>query len=649
MCGIAGILNLTGEWLGPDAAVASRMASTLKHRGPDDEGAMKEGPVAFGFRRLSIIDLETGHQPISNDMGTVWAMFNGEIYNFGELRAELEREGYHFRTKSDTEVILRAYECYSLDFINHLRGMFAIALWDAKQERLVLARDRVGKKPLFYGINRKQLAFASEIKALRVWPRLDRTIDAVALNEYLGVLYVPAPHSIFAGARKLPAGHLLIADCRRGEYVIERYWRASPVPDYTKSLDYYAEGLREVLGEAVHMRLRSDVPLGAFLSGGVDSTIIVGLMAKEVSPVQTFSIGFRDKRFDESAYARTAAREFGTQHYEETVDSTDVSPDELQSLVWHMDEPFGDSSFIPTYWVSKIARKNVTVALSGDGGDELFGGYTRYRLFQILRRLNVLPNVCKLAGRTLTAQLRTLPAQLSPGISERLRQAQKAFELSALNEDQQIEALETYFDVQSKSQIYSQAWSAHLNEYHSNQNVIPANGFPKGVARDDEALVKFMVRDLETSMIDDGLVKVDRSSMACSLEVRSPFLDQRVIEFAMKIPPQFKLKNGAQKIVLKKAFKDMLPSAIATRGKQGFEVPFAHWFQRKSWRALLLDMLCADRLRRQGVFNPSKVVKLRDEVLLDPEARYSQVSSYQLRHRVWALLMFQMWYEQFAA
>jgi asparagine synthase (glutamine-hydrolysing) len=609
---------------------------------------MKEGPVAFGFRRLSIIDLETGHQPISNDMGTVWAMFNGEIYNFVELRAELARQGYHFRTKSDTEVILRAYEYYGLNFVNHLRGMFAIALWDAKQERLVLARDRVGKKPLFYGINRNQLAFASEIKALQVWPHLDRTIDAVALDEYLSVLYVPAPHSIFAGARKLPAGHLLIADCRRGEYVIERYWRASPVPDYTKSFDYYAEGLREVLGEAVRMRLRSDVPLGAFLSGGVDSTIIVGLMAKEVSPVQTFSIGFRDKRFDESAYARTAAQEFATQHHEETVDSTNVSPEELQSLVWHMDEPLGDSSFIPTYWVSKIARKNVTVALSGDGGDELFGGYTRYRLLQTLRRLNVLPSVCRLAGKTLTAQLRTLPAHWSPGISERLRQAHKAFELSTLNEDQQIEALQTYFDVQSKSQIYCHAWSAHLNGHNSNRNVVQENGFLKGVAKDDKALVKFMARDLETSMIDDGLVKVDRSSMACSLEVRSPFLDHRVIEFAMKIPPQFKLKNGGQKIILKKAFNDLLPSEIATRGKQGFEVPFAQWFQRKSWRALLLDMLSEDRLRRQGIFNPSKVVKLRDELLLDSEARYSQVSSYQLRHRVWALLMFQMWHEQFA-
>ncbi len=647
MCGIAGILNLRGNALGADAALASRMASALTHRGPDDEGEMKDGPIAFGFRRLSIIDLTTGHQPLSNETGTVWVMFNGEIYNFVELRSELEGYGYLFRTKSDTEVILRAYEHYGLDFVNHLTGMFAIAVWDLVRERLLLMRDRIGKKPLFYGINGDQLAFASEIKSLSVWPHLDRTINAAALDEYLGVLYVPAPHSIFTGARKLPAAHMLVADCHRGTYHIERYWRVSPVPDYTKSFDYYTEGLKEVLTEAVRIRLRSDVPLGAFLSGGVDSTAIVGLMAKEVSPIQTFSIGFRDKRFDESHYARLAASAFGTHHHEEMIDSADVSPEELEKLVWHMDEPFGDSSFIPTYWVSKLAKKSVTVALSGDGGDELFGGYTRYRLFQTLSRLDVLPGVFRLAGKKLAHHLGTLAGSLPATVSERLRQAQKAFELSALNKDQQILALQTYFSASSRNDLYSDEWRASLNGHNRNGHHEHGSDYLDGVAAKDAALIKFMLKDLETSMIDDCLVKVDRASMACSLEVRSPFLDHRVIEFAMKIPPQFKLKNGKQKIVLKKAFKELLPGEIATRAKKGFEVPFAQWFQQKNWRALLLDMLSEGRLRRQGIFNPASVLKLRDQVLSNPEALCSPVSAYQLRHRVWALLMFQMWHEQF--
>jgi asparagine synthase (glutamine-hydrolysing) len=645
MCGIAGIFNLVGEPLGADSAVAFRMSSALVHRGPDDYGEMTEGPVAFGFRRLSIIDLETGHQPISNETGTVWVMFNGEVYNFIELRAVLESHGYIFRTKSDTEVILHAYEHYGLDFVHHLRGMFAIALWDGTQKRLLLVRDRVGKKPLFYGVSGKQLAFASEIKALLRWPRLDRSIDAAALDQYLGVLYVPAPHSIFAGVRKLPAGHMLVADCRKETYTVERYWRVAPVPEYGKPLAYYAEGLREVLAEAVRIRLRSDVSLGAFLSGGIDSTIIVGLMAREVSQLQTFSISFPDKRFDESAYARLAAASFGTKHHEETVDSADVDPKDLEKLVWYMDEPFGDSSFIPTHWVSKIARKKVTVALSGDGGDELFGGYTRYRHFQTLQRLRALPGVCRLAGKSLASGLRVLAGPLSSTMAERLRLAQKAFELSTLDENKQIEALQTYFDAVGRKQIYTDAWGAHVN---GNGYRAQTNGHLKGIAREDAALLKFMTKDFETGMIDDGLVKVDRASMACSLEVRSPFLDHKVIEFAMKIPPQFKLKNGLQKIVLKEAFKDLLPPAITRRAKQGFEVPFAQWFQKNNWRCLLQDMLAPDRLRRQGIFDSASVVNLRDQFLRDPEARGLSVSAYQLRHRVWALLMFQMWHDQFA-
>ena len=288
MCGIAGILNLDGDSLGP-TTVAQQMAASIVHRGPDDEGMLIDGPVAFGFRRLRIIDLEKGHQPVADDEERQWCMFNGEIYNFLELRKQLEAKGYSFRTNSDTEVILHAYAAYDLDFVQHLRGMFAIALWDAKRQRLVLVRDRVGKKPLFYGVSNGQLAFASEVKAFLKWPEFRRTIDGHSLNDYLTFLYVPSPSSIFEGVQKLPPAHMLVADCKQGRFDVRRYWTVSATPDRSKSFEFYEEGLREVLAEAVRLRLQSDVPLGAFLSGGIDSTLIVGLMSRYISPVRSWS------------------------------------------------------------------------------------------------------------------------------------------------------------------------------------------------------------------------------------------------------------------------------------------------------------------------------------------------------------------------
>lgn len=645
MCGIAGIFNLDGEPLGSEASTVLAMSSTLVHRGPDDAGELAEGPVAFAFRRLSIIDLETGQQPISNASRTIWVMLNGEIYNFVEVREQLERYGYQFRTKSDSEVIVHAYEHYGSNFVDHLRGMFSIAIWDAAQRRLVLVRDRVGKKPLYYAVRGKQLAFASELKALLQWPRLERTIDPSALDQYLALLYVPSPASILKDVRKLAAGHSLVANCDTGELAVHRYWQVSPTPDYCKSFAHHEECLREVLSEAVRIRLRSDVPLGAFLSGGIDSTIIVGLMVR-ASPVQTFSIAFADPRFDESRYARLAADFLGTSHHEETVDSNNISPDDLTKLVWHMDEPFADSSFIPTYWVSRIARKKVTVALSGDGGDELFGGYTRYRHFKTLERLGALPATVKTAGGAVASGLRKISATLAPAASERFRLAGKAFELSKLDRNDQIQALQTYFDLAGRRRIYKEDWRSTLNG-NSNGWQKTNNGRFDGIPAADRGLIKFMTSDFETGMIDDGLVKVDRASMACSLEVRAPFLDHKVIECAMKIPPQFKLSAGKHKIVLKKAFSAFLPPAIATRSKQGFEVPFGQWFQKKQWRGLLIDMLSPQRLHDQNIFDPQGVVSLRDQLLEKPEDPGSSISAYQLRHRVWALLMFQLWHEQF--
>ena len=643
MCGIAGILNIDGDFLGP-TAVAQQMAASIAHRGPDDEGMLADGPVAFGFRRLCIIDLETGHQPVADEHEQRWCMFNGEIYNFVELRGQLEAKGYSFRTNSDTEVILHAYAAYDLEFVQHLRGMFAIALWDATRQRLVLVRDRVGKKPLFYGVSNGQLAFASEVKAFLKWPEFRRTIDGQSLNDYLTFLYVPAPSSIFEGVQKLPPAHMLVADCKRGRFDVRRYWTISATPDRSKSFDFYEEGLRQVLAEAVRLRLRSDVPLGAFLSGGIDSTLIVGLMSRYISPVRTFSIGFPDARFDERAYARSAAAAFGTTHTEEVVDAFSVSPDELCKLVWYMDEPFGDSSFIPTYWLSKLARRTVTVALSGDGGDELFAGYPRYRYFQLLQRFNLVPAALRRVGGQVAAALRTAVLPQSPALAERLRRVQKILALSEQQPEDQILAMLTYFDEANKSRLYSDAWRAGLNG-HVSHDLLRQQIRSAGQAV--EPLAGFMARDFQTNMVDDVLVKVDRASMACSLEVRAPFLDHHVVEFALRIPPEYKLRGGTHKLILKKAFGELLPEEIANRGKKGFEVPFAQWFQQPQWRALLIDMLAEERLRSQGIFNPPDVIRLRDWVLKDPEAARLPLSAYQLRHQVWALLVFQIWYDQF--
>jgi asparagine synthase (glutamine-hydrolysing) len=647
MCGIAGILNIDGDSLGP-TAVAQQMAASIEHRGPDDKGMLTDGPVAFGFQRLCIIDLETGHQPVADEQAGLWCMFNGEIYNFLELRKQLEAKGYSFRTNSDTEVILQAYAAYGLDFVQHLRGMFAIALWDATKQRLVLVRDRVGKKPLFYGVSNGQLAFASEVKAFLKWPEFKRTINGQALNDYLTFLYVPAPSSIFEGVQKLPPAHMLVADCKQGRFDVQRYWTISATPDRSKSFEFYKEGLREVLAEAVKLRLRSDVPLGAFLSGGIDSTLIVGLMSRYISPVRTFSIGFPDARFDERAYAQCAATAFGTIHTEEVVDAFSVTPDELCKLVWYMDEPFGDSSFIPTYWLSKLARKNVTVALSGDGGDELFAGYPRYRYFKLLQRFNLVPAALRRVGGHVAAAVRTAVLPQSPALAERLRRVQKVLALSEQEPEDQILAMLTYFDEANKSRLYSDAWRAGLNGRlsHDLAHALLRQQV-RSAGQDSEPLAGFMARDFQTNMVDDVLVKVDRASMACSLEVRAPFLDHHVVEFALRIPPEYKLRGGTHKLILKKAFADLLPEQIVNRSKKGFEVPFADWFQQPQWRALLVDMLAEERLKSQGIFNPSDVLRLRDWLLDDPEARRLPMSAYQLRHQVWALLVFQIWHDQF--
>jgi len=643
MCGIAGLLNLNGEPLEYPQVVV-KMAAQLVHRGPDDDGYLEDGPVAFGFRRLSIIDLQTGNQPISNEDDSIWVIFNGEIYNYLELRQTLEARGHRLRTSSDSEVIVHAYESFGLNFVDHLRGMFAIALWDSNCRKLILARDRVGKKPLFYGVQKGQLAFASEIKAFLEWPLLIKEINAKALHDYLTFLYVPSPNCIFADVKKLQPAHILIANCDSQNIQIQRYWTISPTPERQYSSKYYQDELRNRLTEAVRLRLRSDVPLGAFLSGGIDSSIIVGIMSGLIPSVSAFSIGFPDQRFDETLYAELVANKLGIDFTREEVNSSSLDPNELARLVWYMDEPFGDSSFIPTYWVSKAARKHVTVALSGDGGDELFAGYPRYNNFIKLQRLRLLPFLSRKAGVHIIQVWMKSISNYSPKMYEDLRQFSKALEISLLDPEDQILALITYYDETSKSMIYSDDWLSNLNGYQSRQRFHKDLRTPK-ITKD--LLTSFMANDFTHNLVDDSLVKVDRASMACSLEVRSPFLDHHVVELAMRIPTEYKIRNQQNKYILKRAFQEHLPPEIMKRGKKGFEVPFAEWFQTKDWQNLLIDMISESRLRTQNIFSSITTIKLRDEFLRDPEARTLPISAYQLRHRVWMILMFQMWHEIF--
>lgn len=642
MCGIAGLANADGAPL-EHPETARLMSSMLVHRGPDEEGYLHDGPVAFGFRRLSIIDLSTGTQPVPNEDRTAWVMLNGEIYNYLELRSVLEAKGHRFRTTSDTEVVVHAYESYGLDFVDRLRGMFAIAIWDKRQRRLVLARDRLGKKPLFYSRSGNQLAFASELKALLPWPGLDRTLDAHALHDYLTFLFVPSPRTIFAQVQKLPPAHMLVMDCAKRSLDIRRYWRLKPEPESGRSFAFCATRLRELLEESVAIRLRSDVPLGAFLSGGVDSSVVAGLMARAQPGSRTFNIGFPDPRFDETPYAGLSATRFGTDHISETVDADTLSTDEFLNLAWCLDEPFADSSAIPTYWVAKAARKHVTVALSGDGGDEVFGGYKRYRRYLHLLKLASLPGSLLRTGAGAAHSMRYLPG-LPGGVSERLRQVKKALELSAAADEGRILGLLAYFDEVAKARLYQDGWMSAVNGWSSHQTVTEqlqqAAGHP-------DTLERFMRRDIETNMADDGLTKVDRASMACSLEVRCPLLDHRVVEFAMSIPAAYKIGRGGQKLVLKEALKDVLPPEISRRRKQGFEVPFAQWFQKDAWRTLLLDTLSPASIEQQGIFRASEVVRLRDELLRNPEATGAPISAYQLRHRVWLLFVFEVWSRQF--
>jgi len=641
MCGIAGICGHQGD---PNSQreVVERMTAALVHRGPDAVGLYQDKGVALGFRRLAIIDLDTGNQPLAAADPRVVGMLNGEIYNYQELQAELEGRGYTFATRSDTEVMLNAYLEYGADFVQHLRGMFAIALWDGRVQRLLLARDRLGKKPLFYAISNGTLAFASELTALCHWPQLSNNLNRTALSHYLSLLCVPAPHSMLAGAQKLPPAHIATFAQGDGNLRTTRYWRAQVQAETKLSLGEHSERLRATINDAVRLRLRADVPVGVFLSGGIDSTVVAGIAASNQPGLRSFCVGFDDPRFDESAGAEKTAQGAGLSHTTERIAPCSLSPEDLLSILTFADEPMGDSSFVPTSQVASMARKHVTVALSGDGGDELFGGYSIYRAFETLSALARAPAPLLRIAARVGAGAGAVLSRLGAPAAHRLWQLHKATAAAALPRSHWSAQLLSYFPDIDKESLLAPPWQPVTPGERT--DTFLAEHFNSLNATDP--LSRFMLLGLETTMVDDILVKVDRASMASSLEVRCPLLDHKVVEAAMTIPMRLKRHRGATKLILKHACHDVLPTHVLAGKKRGFEFSFGNWFTSGVWRDFLCDVLSADNLARHQIFDVNNALQLRDALINDPDARSLPYSAYQLRHRVWLMLVFQLWLDR---
>jgi len=621
MCGLCGVIGFDGQRTSPE--VEARMLQSLRHRGPDDRGSYRartgDTDVFLGHTRLSILDLSSaGHQPIANETERIWAVFNGEIYNFQELRAELESLGHRFRSKTDSEVLVHAYEQYGDDFVTRLDGMFAFGLWDEERERLLLARDRAGKKPLFYYADGTRCVFASELKAVFADPGVDRTVDPEAVPLYFTFGYVPWPATMYRQVRQVPPASYLVVS-RDGMKGPVQYWDM-PVPEEGKERAVpEAEAAREIrrlLEAAVARRLISDVPLGAFLSGGIDSSIVVGLMSRLMGrPVKTFSIGFTgDKRFDETAYARIAARRFKTDHTEFIVEPKSFGL--VETLLWHHDQPYGDSSAIPTYLLSKLTREHVTVALNGDGGDELFAGYERFLGAELTERL---PRPAVAAG---LAGLEALPPRWRAG-----RLLSRAHRLLVRANDP---LPERYFGWCS---IFSRELLEGLLLVQPCGDVRRSFDEHLGHAQHGDLVNRLLYLNFKTYLPDDLLVKMDRMSMAHALEARSPFLDTALIEYVATLPGCYKLRGLKLKYLLKKAFADLLPEEILRRSKMGFGVPLGAWF-RGELKGQVSELMLAGYPRYAAYLRRDRVERL----LIDHQHRVRDHGS-----QLWTLLNFELW------
>jgi asparagine synthase (glutamine-hydrolysing) len=633
MCGIVGFLTSNIVDI-PDREVLRAMREILSHRGPDDRGEYirpldEKGPfVFFGHRRLSIIDLTTGHQPLANEDETVWVIFNGEIYNFRELREDLEGRGHQFKTYSDTEVIVHSYEEYGEECFKRFNGMFAIGIWDEKRNRLVLARDRLGKKPLYYSFINKTFLFASELKAIVLYPVFPRKIDPLSLMKYLFFEFIPCPHTIFKEAKKIPAASYLIWDKKGIE--VRQYWSPFDTPKGEKNLSEAEAELRmmELLKESVKRRLVSDVPLGVFLSGGIDSSAITALAQREVpGKIRTFSIGFEDPSFDESKYASLASKHIGTEHHEQIMVPTDLL-NIIPELPDILDEPMADASILPTYLLSKFTRGHVTVALGGDGGDELFAGYPTYlahkfakpygRFFGFFHPFsNFLASLLPVSDDNISFDFKVKKFLSGIGYPDGVRNSVWLGSFA-------FPDLEKIISPEVRN----------LSDPH--RLVEEISSYEREIRTSDlTTLLQYL--DLKLYLQESILVKVDRASMACSLEVRAPFLDHELVEYVMGLPSHLKLKGLTSKYILKKGMKNYLPGEVIERKKKGFGVPIAKWV-KGLLKELFRDLLSPDRIKREGFLNPESVTTLLQDHLLNKKDN---------RKQLWTLLVWELWVNRY--
>ncbi|MBU4304707.1 MAG: asparagine synthase (glutamine-hydrolyzing) [Candidatus Omnitrophica bacterium] len=624
MCGICGTLNFNGQKA--DRSLLESMADALVHRGPDAHGYYISGNAGLGHRRLAIIDLNTGDQPLHNENSTVWTVVNGEIYNYHQLREMLEAKGHRFYTNTDSEVVVHLYEEYKEDCVKHLRGMFAFALWDDREKLMFLARDRLGKKPIVYWHDEKQerFIFASEIKAVLQAPFIKKEVDIQALNLYLTFLYVPAPWTMFKGIKKLPPAHYMII---KGKNItLKRYWHLE-LNVGNESPAAYEEGLLQQLDEAVRIRLMSDVPLGAFLSGGIDSSAIVGIMSKHMQePVKTFSIGFEEKLYNELFYARIAARLFKTDHHELVIRPQAI--DILPKIIHHYGEPFADYSCIPTYFVSQFAASKVKVALTGDGGDESFAGYYRYTACQAAEIFDRMPRFVSKIGLALLScinkshDIRTIRWQVKRFFRSLQYPALKRYLnwIAAFNEQEKKQLL--CADVLGKVNLEQDLdFLASFHRQYKNVRFLDA----------------VIQTDINTYLPFDLLVKTDIASMANSLEARSPFLDHKLMEYAATIPLSLKLHNFNNKYILKRSLRGMLPDSIIHRTKKGFGVPMGQWF-RGQLKGFMQDILLDEKSRARGYFQINYIKQLIDDHMSEKSDNC---------YKLWAVLLFELWHREF--
>lgn len=635
MCGICGTIN-TENGAPVSQALLSSMCATIKHRGPDDEGIFVQDNVGLGTRRLSIIDIEGGHQPLSNEDGSVWVAHNGEIYNFPDLRKELVALGHKFKTRTDTETIVHSYEEWGEQCFQKFRGMFAFALWDGFKKKLLVVRDRMGIKPLYYTLieNRNcTMVFGSELKTILVHPEVKRALEPQAVDLYLTLEYIPEPFSAFENIYKLPAGTFLVYD--RGKIRIEKYWDVCEKQERETSTLYRGATLASIedelyahLKESVKARLLSDVPLGAFLSGGIDSSAIVGLMHElGVSPIKTFSIGFEDATYNELEHARRISKKFQTDH-EEFI----LKPQVLElteKLVHHLDEPFGDFSIFPTYLVSKMAREHVKVILSGDGGDELFAGYEHYQAQKLSRLLFV-----SFLSKPMPIFLRKLPpSSKKKGLWNKLRRYAQGFEHP---QDLRHFRWMMFLNQKEREELYSKDFRHELGGIKPFHTISPFEKLYPQLDQFDDINGELYL-DLKSYLVDDILVKVDRMSMATSLETRVPLIDHKVVEFAFRIPGHLKLKGMTTKWIFKKTMERLLPPQNIYRSKEGFSIPIKLWL-RNELKELMLHYLSESRIRDAGIFNFDPI-KHKIDSHMEGRENYS--------HQLWALLVFEIWREKF--